>query len=61
VGREVLEPVVRPRRIAFEFDPLRKDALPRGLDAAGATLQAAEAIRASERGGLARHPGLADR
>ena len=48
-------------QIRFEFDPLRKDALVRGLDAVGATLDFADDIRAFERNYLATHPWLADR
>ena len=48
-------------QIRFEFDPLRKDALVRGLDAVGATLDFAEDIRSFERGYLAGNPWLADR
>ena len=48
-------------RVRFEFDPLRKDALVRGLDAVGATLDLASDIRAFERRYLAAHPWLADR
>ena len=48
-------------RVRFEFDPLRKDALVRGLDAVGATLDLADDIRAFERNYLAAHPWLADR
>jgi 3-isopropylmalate/(R)-2-methylmalate dehydratase small subunit len=48
-------------RIRFEFDPLRKDALVRGVDAVGATLELADDIRAFERGYLATRPWLADR
>jgi 3-isopropylmalate/(R)-2-methylmalate dehydratase small subunit len=47
-------------RIGFAIDPLRKDALMRGLDAVGATLEHADAIREFERGHLAANPWLAD-
>jgi 3-isopropylmalate/(R)-2-methylmalate dehydratase small subunit len=47
------------RTIPFEIDPLRKDALVRGLDAVAATLEHAEAIRAFERGHYAANPWLA--
>ncbi|WP_336488990.1 3-isopropylmalate dehydratase small subunit [Methylobacterium nigriterrae] len=44
---------------AFEIPPMRKDALLRGLDAIGATLDQAAAIRAFEARHLAVHPWLA--
>lgn len=48
-------------RIVFEFDALRKDALVRGLDAVGATLELAADIRAFEARYHATNPWLADR
>jgi 3-isopropylmalate/(R)-2-methylmalate dehydratase small subunit len=47
-------------RLRFDIDPLRKDALLRGLDAVGATLEHAPAIRDFERAHLDAHPWLAD-
>lgn len=46
-------------RFAFEISPLRKDALVRGLDAIGTTLDQADAIRAFETRHYATHPWLA--
>ncbi|MGA4637594.1 3-isopropylmalate dehydratase small subunit [Pseudomonas solani] len=45
--------------IAFEIDPLRKEALLLGLDAIGSTLQRTEQIRAFEAGHLHANPWLA--
>jgi 3-isopropylmalate/(R)-2-methylmalate dehydratase small subunit len=47
------------RRIAFGFDALRRDALLKGLDAVGSTLQYADDIRAFERSHFAVRPWLA--
>jgi 3-isopropylmalate/(R)-2-methylmalate dehydratase small subunit len=47
------------RTLAFEFDPLRKHMLLRGLDAVGVTMESAEDIRAFERQYLAAQPWLA--
>ena len=44
--------------IAFNIPPLRKQALLNGLDAVGATLQSADAIRAFEASRLAEQPWL---
>jgi 3-isopropylmalate/(R)-2-methylmalate dehydratase small subunit len=46
------------RVIQFEIDPLRKDALVRGLDAVAATLEHAPAIKEFERGYYAASPWL---
>ena len=46
-------------RIPFKIDPLRRDALMRGLDAIGSTLEHADAIRAFEQTHLAASPWLA--
>ena len=48
-----------PLRLPFRVDPLRRDALMRGLDAIGTTLGHVEAIRAFQRDRLAAHPWLA--
>jgi 3-isopropylmalate/(R)-2-methylmalate dehydratase small subunit len=45
--------------LAFAVDPLRRDALLRGLDAIGSTLQQAAAIRAFQGAHLAANPWLA--
>ena len=47
------------RVIRFEIDPLRKDALLRGLDAVGSTLEYAEDIRRFEQAHHAANPWLA--
>ncbi|WP_313220260.1 3-isopropylmalate dehydratase small subunit [Stutzerimonas nitrititolerans] len=47
------------RRIAFSIDTLRKDALMRGLDAIGSTLQRTEQIKAFEARHLQANPWLA--
>jgi 3-isopropylmalate/(R)-2-methylmalate dehydratase small subunit len=47
------------RRIAFGFDVMRRDALLKGLDAVGSTLQYADEIRAFERAHFATHPWFA--
>ncbi|WP_313515926.1 3-isopropylmalate dehydratase small subunit [Pseudomonas sp.] len=46
-------------QIAFDIDPLRKDALLQGLDAIGSTLQRAEQIRQFEQRHLQANPWLA--
>lgn len=46
-------------RLPFSVDPLRRDALMRGLDAIGATLDHVEAIREFQRERLAANPWLA--
>ena len=48
-----------PLRLLFSVDPLRRDALMRGLDAIGATLDQVEAIREFQRERLAANPWLA--
>lgn len=48
------------RRIPFEMDELRREALVRGLDAVGSTLQYADDIRAFERRHFAAQPWLRD-
>ncbi|ROL70418.1 3-isopropylmalate dehydratase small subunit [Pseudomonas chlororaphis] len=45
--------------LAFDIDPLRKDALLLGLDAIGSTLQRTEAIRRFEKAHLLANPWLA--
>lgn len=47
------------RALAFDIDPLRKQALLLGLDAIGSTLQRAERIRQFERDHLQANPWLA--
>ena len=47
------------RTLRFEFDPLRRDMLLKGLDAVGLTLQSAEQILAFERRYLEVQPWLA--
>ncbi len=47
------------RALAFEIDPLRKQALLQGLDAIGSTLQRAGQIRQFERDHLQENPWLA--
>jgi 3-isopropylmalate/(R)-2-methylmalate dehydratase small subunit len=46
------------RVMAFQIDELRKDALLKGLDAIGSTLQGSEQIRAFEQRHLAQNPWL---
>ena len=46
------------RVMAFQIDELRKDALLKGLDAIGSTLQRSEQIRAFEQRHLAQNPWL---
>jgi 3-isopropylmalate/(R)-2-methylmalate dehydratase small subunit len=58
---QVITCVADSTRIRFEFDALRKDALVRGLDAVGATLDFANEIHAFERDYHAANPWLADR
>ena len=47
------------RAIGFEIDALRKDALVRGLDAIGSTLEYAEDIRRFEKDHYAANPWFA--
>ena len=47
------------RSLAFEFDPLRKHMLLRGLDAVGVTMEMADDIRRFESDYFARQPWLA--
>ena len=47
------------RTLAFDFDPLRKHMLLKGLDAVGLTLESAEAIRRFEADYFRRQPWLA--
>lgn len=46
-------------QVSFRIDPLRRDALMRGLDAIGSTLQHADAIRAFQAAHLDANPWLA--
>jgi 3-isopropylmalate/(R)-2-methylmalate dehydratase small subunit len=51
--------VAGPMGIRFQTDPLRRDALMRGLDAIGSTLDGAEEIRSFQTRHLAEQPWLA--
>ncbi|MFT0861860.1 3-isopropylmalate dehydratase small subunit [Ancylobacter sp. G4_0304] len=51
--------VATSEEIPFEIEPLRKEALLRGLDAVGTTLEEADAIRAFEARHRAENPWLA--
>lgn len=58
----VAQTIVTPadgRQLRFDYDPLRRHMLLKGLDAVGLTLEYAEDIRHFERGHIGRQPWLA--